>query len=67
MTVPAGGGSLAEQPAARALLTVLAVTADGLDAEQALGLLTGPIGRLDRCRCAPCGERCAASPRLRRR
>lgn len=47
VTVPAGGGSLAEQPAARALLTVLAVTADGLDAEQALGLLTGPIGRLD--------------------
>ena len=40
-------GSLAAQPAAQALLTVLAATADGLDAEQALTLLTGPIGRVD--------------------
>ena len=40
-------GSLAEQPAAQALLTVLAATADGLDGEQALALLTGPIGRVD--------------------
>ena len=40
-------GSLADQPAARALLTVLAATADGLDGEQALALLTGPIGRVD--------------------
>ncbi len=46
VTMPAGG-SLAEQPAARALLTVLAATATGLDAAQALDLLTGPIGRLD--------------------
>ncbi len=40
-------GSLASQPAAQALLTVLAATADGLDADQALTLLTGPIGRVD--------------------
>jgi superfamily I DNA/RNA helicase/RecB family exonuclease len=40
-------GSLASQPAAQALLTVLAATAEGLDAEQALALLTGPIGRVD--------------------
>ena len=40
-------GSLAAQPAAQALLTVLAATADGLDGEQALTLLTGPIGRVD--------------------
>ena len=40
-------GSLAAQPAAQALLTVLAATADGLDADQALALLTGPIGRVD--------------------
>jgi superfamily I DNA/RNA helicase/RecB family exonuclease len=40
-------GSLAAQPAAQALLTVLSATADGLDADQALTLLTGPIGRVD--------------------
>ena len=40
-------GPLAAQPAAQALLTVLAATADGLDGEQALALLTGPIGRVD--------------------
>jgi superfamily I DNA/RNA helicase/RecB family exonuclease len=40
-------GPLAAQPAARALLTVLAATADGLDGAQALTLLTGPIGRVD--------------------
>jgi superfamily I DNA/RNA helicase/RecB family exonuclease len=40
-------GPLAAQPAAQALLTVLAATADGLDSEQALALLTGPIGRVD--------------------
>ena len=44
---PPLAGSLAEQPAARTLLTVLAATADGLDSEQALALLTGPIGRVD--------------------
>jgi superfamily I DNA/RNA helicase/RecB family exonuclease len=47
VAIPPIGGSLAEQPAARALLTVLAATADGLDAPQALTLLTGPIGRVD--------------------
>ncbi|KAA1247794.1 ATP-dependent helicase [Mycobacterium simiae] len=41
------GGSLSEEPAAGALLTVLAATADGLDGDQALALLTGPIGRVD--------------------
>ncbi|WP_428341967.1 ATP-dependent helicase [Mycobacterium sp.] len=40
-------GSLGAQPAAHALLTVLAATADGLDGGQAVSLLTGPIGRLD--------------------
>src|SRR5271163_3811776 len=40
-------GPLAAQPAAQALLTVLAATADGLDGQQALALLTGPIGRVD--------------------
>src|ERR1700684_1469167 len=40
-------GSLIAQPAAHALLTVLAATNDGLDGEQALALLTGPIGRVD--------------------
>ena len=40
-------GSLAEQPAAQALLTVLAATATGLDGKHALSLLTGPIGRVD--------------------
>ena len=44
---PAICGVLAEQPAAQALLTVLAATADGLDGGQALTLLTGPIGRVD--------------------
>ena len=42
-----GTGPLAAQPAAQALLTVLAATADGLNGEQALALLTGPIGRVD--------------------
>jgi len=40
-------GPLAAQPAAQSLLTVLAATADGLDAEKAVALLTGPIGRVD--------------------
>jgi superfamily I DNA/RNA helicase/RecB family exonuclease len=40
-------GSLAEQPAAKALLTVLSATADRLTGERALTLLTGPIGRVD--------------------
>ena len=44
---PALGGPLSEEPAAHALLTVLAATADGLDGARALELLTGPIGRVD--------------------
>jgi superfamily I DNA/RNA helicase/RecB family exonuclease len=44
---PAVSGSLTEQPAVLALLTVLAATADGLDGKRALTLLTGPIGRVD--------------------
>ncbi|OBK32710.1 ATP-dependent DNA helicase [Mycobacterium sp. 1245111.1] len=44
---PALSGPLAAHPAAQALLTVLAATADGLDGEQAVALLTGPIGRVD--------------------
>ncbi|BBZ45466.1 ATP-dependent helicase [Mycobacterium parmense] len=44
---PRVSGSLWEEPAARALLMVLAATADGLDGDQAMALLTGPIGRVD--------------------
>ena len=40
-------GPVADQPAARALLTVLSAVVDGVDDEQAEALLTGPIGRLD--------------------
>ena len=40
-------GPVSDQPAARALLTVLAATAGGLDDEAATALLTGPIGRVD--------------------
>ena len=47
VAIPATGGSLSDEPAARALLTVLAATADGLDGDQALALLSGPIGRVD--------------------
>ena len=47
VAAPAGSGPLAQEPAAQALLTVLAATASGLDGEQALALLTGPIGRVD--------------------
>ncbi|KLO46146.1 ATP-dependent DNA helicase [Mycobacterium nebraskense] len=47
VAAPAASGPLSDEPAARALLTVLAATADGLDGERALALLTGPIGRVD--------------------
>ncbi|MEI7718219.1 MAG: 3'-5' exonuclease, partial [Mycobacterium sp.] len=50
VAAPVGAGPLSEQPAVRALLAVLAATADGLDGlngEQALALLSGPIGRAD--------------------
>ncbi|BBZ06798.1 DNA helicase [Mycolicibacterium doricum] len=38
---------LVEEPAARALLTVLEATADGLTGAQAEALLAGPVGRVD--------------------
>ncbi|MGI9161410.1 MAG: PD-(D/E)XK nuclease family protein, partial [Mycobacterium sp.] len=41
------GGPVADQPAARALLTVLGATVGTLDDERATALLTGPIGRID--------------------
>ncbi len=44
---PASGVPVAEQTAAKAMLTVLAAVADGLDGDRALQLLTGPIGRVD--------------------
>ncbi|OBH92365.1 ATP-dependent DNA helicase [Mycobacterium sp. E2733] len=47
VAAPATSGPLSDEPAARALLTVLAATASGLDGEHALALLTGPIGRVD--------------------
>jgi superfamily I DNA/RNA helicase/RecB family exonuclease len=47
VAAPASSGPLSGEPAARALLTVLAATADRLTGEQALALLTGPIGRVD--------------------
>jgi superfamily I DNA/RNA helicase/RecB family exonuclease len=45
--LPTPPGLLADQPAVQALLTVLDVTANGLDGERALALVTGPIGRVD--------------------
>ena len=45
--LPLSGAPLVEQPAVRALLTVLDATVAGLTREQALSLLTGPIGRAD--------------------
>ncbi len=47
VAIPANGVPLSAEPAAQALLAVLAATADGLDGERALTLLTGPIGRVD--------------------
>ena len=44
---PAQGGAISSQPSARALLTVLAATENGLDEDSAEALLTGPIGRVD--------------------
>ncbi|WP_460357339.1 ATP-dependent helicase [Mycobacterium sp. ZZG] len=45
--LPQNDSPLADQPAVRALLTVLEATADGLDGDRALALVTGPIGRVD--------------------
>ncbi|ORW44701.1 ATP-dependent helicase [Mycobacterium paraense] len=47
VAAPPASGPLSAEPAVRALLTVLAAVADGLDGERALALLTGPIGRVD--------------------
>jgi superfamily I DNA/RNA helicase/RecB family exonuclease len=47
VALPAFGGPLSEEPAARAFLTVLAATAEALDGARAQALLTGPIGRVD--------------------
>ena len=44
---PAQGGAISSQPSARALLTVLAATENGLDDDSAEALLIGPIGRVD--------------------
>ena len=44
---PQSDAPLAEQQAVRALLTVLEATADRLDGERALALVTGPVGRVD--------------------
>ena len=44
---PSGGTPIADQPAARALLTVLRAVLDGVDEQRAEALLTGPIGRID--------------------
>jgi superfamily I DNA/RNA helicase/RecB family exonuclease len=44
---PAPAAPPVHHPAAHALLTVLAAAADGLTAEQAFELVTGPIGRID--------------------
>jgi superfamily I DNA/RNA helicase/RecB family exonuclease len=41
------GVPIAEQTAAKAMLTVLAAVADGLDGDRAVQLMTGPIGRVD--------------------
>jgi superfamily I DNA/RNA helicase/RecB family exonuclease len=45
--LPQPNAPLTEQPAVRALLTVLDATAQGLDGDRALALVTGPIGRVD--------------------
>jgi superfamily I DNA/RNA helicase/RecB family exonuclease len=47
VAAPPVSGSVSGEPAARALLTVLAATADRVTGDQALALLTGPIGRVD--------------------
>jgi superfamily I DNA/RNA helicase/RecB family exonuclease len=44
---PAPAAAPGEHPAVQALLTVLAAASDGLDGQQALALVTGPVGRID--------------------
>ncbi|SOX52621.1 ATP-dependent helicase [Mycobacterium ahvazicum] len=60
VAAPAVSGSLSEEPAVRAMLTVLAATADVLDGDQALALLPGPIGRV-----APVSRRQLRRPLMR--
>jgi superfamily I DNA/RNA helicase/RecB family exonuclease len=45
--IPANTAPPADHPAVGALLTVLEAATDGLDGDQALRLVTGPIGRVD--------------------
>ncbi len=45
--LPQPGAPLADQPAVKALLSVLQATADGLTPDDALALVTGPLGRVD--------------------
>jgi superfamily I DNA/RNA helicase/RecB family exonuclease len=47
VVLPPATGPFGEQPATQALVTALTAVADGLNGEQALSLLTGPIGRVD--------------------
>lgn len=47
VAAPAAGTAVSDEPAVRALLTVLLATAEGLDGERALALVTGPLGRVD--------------------
>lgn len=47
LDLPRTDAALADQPAVRALLTVLEATAEELDGDRALALVTGPIGRVD--------------------
>ena len=47
VAAPPSAVPIAEQAAAKAMLTVLAAVADGLDGDAAAHLLTGPIGRVD--------------------
>lgn len=47
VALPSPVGSLSQHPAVAALLTVLTATADGLDHQRAVALLSGPIGRMD--------------------
>lgn len=47
VVAPPSGVPVAEQAAAKAMLTVLSAVADGLDGDTALQLLSGPIGCVD--------------------
>ena len=51
--------AIGEHPAVAALLTVFDAAVDGLSGEQALALLSGPVGRSTRCPCANYAAPCA--------